>query len=87
VEGRRKDGKGSMCCEEENDVSCGWAGGGGIVAETTEERGGRDRGCDSLYPPPPEVGGRLELDPGRPSRGWSERLKLYGEEKGRKDCD
>jgi hypothetical protein len=56
-------------------------------AGTTEARGGSDRGCDSG--PEPEVGGRLELDPGRASLWWSERLKLYvpEAEKERKDCD
>jgi hypothetical protein len=54
---------------------------------TTEARGGRDLGCDSV---PPEVGGRLELDLGRPSRGLSGTLKLVEgaeEETERKDCD
>jgi hypothetical protein len=48
---------------------------------TTDARGGSDLGCDS------EVGGRLELDPGRPSRAESGRLKLNVVGKGRKDCD
>jgi hypothetical protein len=50
-------------------------------AGMTEARGGSDRGCDS------EVGGRLELDPGRPSRAESgiEKSNVVGKE--RKDCD
>jgi hypothetical protein len=37
----------------------------GMDLGTTEARGGRDRGCDS--DPAPEVGGRIEVDPGRSS--------------------
>ena len=36
-----------------------------IYLGTREARGGADRGCDSDLAP--EVGGRLELDPGRSS--------------------
>jgi hypothetical protein len=53
---------------------------------TTEARGGRDLGCDSV---PAEVGGRLELDLGRPSRVLSGTLKLEETEgeRERKDCE
>jgi len=74
VGGRRKlseAGKGSTWCVEDCccwDGAAGndWDGGEGRVAETTAESGGSDRGCDPEEPP--AVGGRPELDPGRPSR-------------------
>jgi hypothetical protein len=47
----------------------------------TDARGGSDRGCDS------EVGGRLVLDPGRPSRVESGTEKSNGAGKERKECD
>ena len=50
-------------------------------AGRTEARGGSDLGCES------DVGGRLEPDPGLPSRVESGRAKLNEEVKGRKDCD
>ena len=57
-------------------------GGEGSAAETTAARGGSVRASD----PPLAVGGRLLLDPGRPSRAKSE-TKLNELEKPRKDCD
>lgn len=72
-----------------DDVDCwenGCWGDAAREAETTAARGGRDLGCESM---PPEVGGRLELDPGRMSRSRSlaesGRLKWNEEVKGRKD--
>jgi hypothetical protein len=58
-------------------------GGVGSAAETTEARGGSVRASESG---PPEVGGRLLLDPGLPSRARSE-MKLNELGKPRKDCD
>jgi len=56
----------------------------GSAAETTAARGGNVRAIASG--PPPAVGGRLLLDPGRPSRAKSE-TKLNELERARKDCD
>jgi hypothetical protein len=55
-----------------------------MVAETTAERGGSVRACESG---PLAVGGRLLLDPGLPSLVESERPKLNVAGKARKDCD
>jgi hypothetical protein len=62
---------------------CCWRGEAEREAETTAERGGRDREFGSACPP--AVGGRLELVLGRPSLAESERPKLIEEVKGRKD--
>lgn len=67
-------GNGWMCC---------WPGEAEREAETTAARGGRDREFGSASPP--EVGGRLALVRGRPSRVGSETPKLTEEAKGRKD--
>ena len=71
-----------MCCEDCGGTGNGWDDCGGIVAETTAARGGSVRATESV---PPAVGGRLLLDPGRPSR--EEMPRLSGLEKVRKDCD
>jgi hypothetical protein len=71
-----------MCCVDCDGKGNDWDDEGGIVAETTAARGGSVRACESA---PLAVGGRLLLDPGRPSR--EERPKLNVLEKGRKDCD
>lgn len=66
----------------------GWGGEGAMEAETTAERGGRDRGCDADESRDAvAVVGRLLLDPGRPSRDVG-REKLNGlGGRGRKDCE
>jgi hypothetical protein len=71
-----------MCCVDCGGAGNCWEDGGGIVAETTAARGGSVRASDSA---PPAVGGRLLLDPGRPSREANPKLSEL--EKGRNDCD
>jgi hypothetical protein len=74
-------GKGNTCCVGCDGKANDWDDAEGIDAETTAESGGSVvRACDSE---PPEVGGRLVLDPGQVD---SVKPRLNMEVKGRKDC-
>lgn len=74
-------GNGSMCCGD----CCCWLDcctddGMEREEETTEASGGSD-----CWTEPPEVGGRLVLDPGLTEASPEATLKLIEGEKGRKD--